>query len=157
MLRNGISTVEVNGADEGFEGIAVHAAVGSRTGILLKHLINSDFNGQVLQVLAANDSATHLREKTLILEWVLLKEQISYHSPKNCITQIFEALVAEPVSSGGFERQGAMAEGQFIKRDVAWIKTEQALQSADERLVFRIRQKPEPDEGAYRQIRSGIS
>lgn len=156
LLCTVVPFVEVDGAYERFEGVAVHAAVTTRSGVFLKQFIDTDSYRQLLEVLTANDSATHLREKTFVLERVFFEKHFGDYRPEYGVPQVFEPFIAKSITTCGFQGERAVAECQLIHRKIGWIKTQQIVQGTDKLLFLCVRQDMQPEKGLDHEEGSGL-
>lgn len=90
-----VAAVEVQGSDEGFEGIAVHVAVVCRgDGTFVQdEFVQSELYGQLVERVATHDLAAQCGEETFLARRVALVEDVGHDGTEDGVAQVFEALV----------------------------------------------------------------
>ena len=100
FLADGIAAVEVEGSEEGFEGIAVHVTVvGRRDGAFVQdEFVEPDLHGELVEGVAAHEFAAQGGEVAFLLVGVALVEQVGDDGAEDGVAEVFEPLVVDVVA-----------------------------------------------------------
>ena len=88
LLATVVALVQINGADEGFECIAVHVTVvGRGAGRVFHQFVQSDFHGQFVERFALYNFRAGVGKETLAASFKVAVYNVSYNSVEDGISQ----------------------------------------------------------------------
>ena len=125
-----ISSVQIDGTNQGFKCIASHVTVVSgMAGSEFDEFGQTNLFGHLIQGLARNNLGTGIGQETFTLPIELLIDNITYHRTQYGITQELQALVVEQPSIIQLYRGGLMEQRLFIITDIVRIEPQHPIKT----------------------------
>ena len=130
LLAPAVALVHVDGADEGFEGIAVHVAVvRSRADVVLHQLVQADFHGQFVQRLALHDFRAGVGQESFALPFETLEEDVGHDGVQDGVAQELQAFIVQRAAALGAYEGGFVQHGLLVVLYAARKKAQDAVKT----------------------------
>ena len=122
LAREAETFVEINGPDEGFEGVAVHGGArgtAAAPAIILDEGIQAQLAGDLTQRLAVDNPGADLGQEAFVFVRVLSEEKLGHDHAQHGIAEVFKALVGfTKTVNGRGARSGSVPKRQLIHAQI---------------------------------------
>lgn len=135
------SPVQIDGADEGLEGVASKVVIVCVVAsCALKQFVQAYLYGELAERFALDNLAAGVRQKTFTLAGEMMENYLANHSAQHRIAQELQPLVVEGSSALGVSRHRLMHQRLLIKANLARIETQHITKGAIKLLFLTERQ-----------------
>ena len=140
-LAMSVSSVEIDGSDEGFEGVACKVAV-VRLVVLVSadELVETYLRRQSSERFPLHNLASRIRQETFAFAREVMIDDFAYNRTQNCITKELEAFVVQAVSVFALSEHRLVHQGFLIEAYLVRIEAQHITKSAIKLLVLAERE-----------------
>ena len=137
-----VALIQIDGADEGFESIAIHVAVvrGGAGGVL-HQLVQSDFHGEFVQCFALHDFGAGVGEESFATAFEMLVDDVAHDGVEDGVAQKFQTFVVDEAPFLRAHGDGFVQQGLLIDFDVTREESEDSVKTKI-RLSVLVEQEP---------------
>ena len=136
-LAVGIPAVQVDGAHEGFEGIACHVAVVRLVLCMPLHeFVEPYLHGQPAQRLALHDFAARVGQESFALAGEVMVDYLAHDGVEHGIAQKFQTFVVDGRSALAVRQHRLVHQGFLVQADVVRIEAQHITKGAIKLLLL---------------------